>query len=74
MDGDLEHFLEAGVGRLQDDASTCFWMQDLGKKVSSGGRETEALVSDLMVDQPLFWLLVSFSIGILLGRGLFRKN
>lgn len=74
MDGDLEHSLEAGIGRLQDDASACPWMRGFGKKVSSAGRETEALVSDLMVDQPLFWLLVSFFAGMLLGRGLFRKN
>ncbi|MBF0863228.1 MAG: hypothetical protein ABF932_03650 [Gluconobacter potus] len=74
MDADLEQYLEAGLGRLQDDASACPWMNGLEKKVSSAARETEALVSDLMVDQPLFWLLTSFFIGILLGKGLFRKS
>ncbi|MFT8807440.1 hypothetical protein [Gluconobacter sp.] len=74
MEADLEHYLEPGVGLLQDNASGCAWKNAAGKKISCAARETEALVSDLMVDQPLLWLLVSFSVGILLGKRLFRGN
>lgn len=74
MDADLERYLEAGVGRLQDDASGVSWTNTLGKKIASAARETDALVSDLMVDQPLFWLASSFFVGILLGKRLFWKN
>ncbi|MBS1102250.1 hypothetical protein JK202_04345 [Gluconobacter sp. Dm-62] len=74
MDADLECYLDAEVGRLQDNAGCCFWKSALKKKISCAARETDALVSDLMVDQPLFWLLSSFFVGILLGKRLFRKN
>ncbi|WP_408873015.1 hypothetical protein [Gluconobacter roseus] len=74
MDADLERYLEAGIGRVQDEPACCFSKCGFGKKISGAARETEALVSDLMVDQPLLWLLVSFFLGLLLGKQLFRGN
>ena len=74
MEADLERYLEAGVGRVQDEPACCFSKCEFGKKISGAARETEALVSDLMVDQPLLWLLVSFFLGLLLGKRLFRGN
>lgn len=64
----------ASLERLQEDADGCSGKGILGTKLSRATRETEALVSDLMVDQPLFWLLAASFVGFLLGKRLVRKN
>ncbi|MBS1053082.1 hypothetical protein [Gluconobacter kondonii] len=66
--------MDAGLEHLQEDADGCPKKSFLGTKCSRAVRETEALLSDLMVDQPLFWLLTASLVGFLLGKRLLGKN
>lgn len=66
--------MSADLERLQGGADTCPCGSGMAAKLSRVVRETEALVSDLMVDQPLFWLLAASFIGFFLGKRLLRRN
>jgi len=66
--------MSADLERLREGADTCPCRSGLAAKFSRVARETEALVSDLMVDQPLLWLLTASFIGFLLGKRLLGKN
>lgn len=71
MDADLAPYLEPRVQRLQDTGECCVTGQGARKKISCAARETDALISDLMVDQPFLWLGGAFLSGLFLGRRLF---
>ena len=66
--------MDAGLEHLQEDADGCLQKSFLGTKCLRAVRETEAFLSDLMVDQPLFWLLTASLVGFLLGKRLLGKN
>ncbi|GBR68205.1 hypothetical protein [Gluconobacter kanchanaburiensis] len=74
MDADLAPYLDPHVQRLQDTEGCCMTGQNARKKISHAARETDALVSDLMVDQPLLWLGIAFLGGLFFGKRLFRGN
>ena len=74
MDADLASYLDESVPSLQDGAGRVVDCSRAKKNICSFLKESRAVVADLMVDQPLLWLLVSFFLGLLLGKRLFRGN
>lgn len=67
-------FTNTDSERLQPGMIESSCKSALVTKISRVTKETEALVSDLMVDQPLFWLLAASFIGFFLGKRLLRRN
>lgn len=74
MEADLESYLEEGVERLQDRAGQCPCLETMRKRLCVCAKESEALLSDLMVDQPLLWLSIAFSVGLLFGKTVFSRK